>query len=103
MHTTKHIILTQCLIFLFHPPHLFVSDPEWGSCSLGVFICLICSGIHRNIPTIGKVKSVLLSHWEDSEVQVTEKHLRVFILSSSYHSAVEFSIRIGQKVLTNFP
>ncbi|XP_060774797.1 arf-GAP with dual PH domain-containing protein 1 isoform X1 [Neoarius graeffei] len=49
-------------------------DPEWGSCSLGVFICLICSGIHRNIPDIGKVKSVRLSHWEDSEVQFMEEN-----------------------------
>ncbi|XP_057193153.1 arf-GAP with dual PH domain-containing protein 1 isoform X2 [Triplophysa rosa] len=44
-------------------------NPEWGSCSLGVFICLGCSGIHRNIPSIGKVKSLCLSRWEDSEVQ----------------------------------
>ncbi|KAJ8406647.1 hypothetical protein AAFF_G00295630 [Aldrovandia affinis] len=45
------------------------ADPEWGSCSLGVFICLGCSGIHRNIPDIGKVKSLSLSRWEDSEVE----------------------------------
>uniref|UniRef100_A0A3B3TZ45 ArfGAP with dual PH domains 1 n=2 Tax=Poecilia latipinna TaxID=48699 RepID=A0A3B3TZ45_9TELE len=44
-------------------------DPGWGSCSLGVFICLDCSGIHRNIPEICKVKSLRLSHWEDQEVQ----------------------------------
>ncbi|KAG5853995.1 hypothetical protein ANANG_G00032770 [Anguilla anguilla] len=44
-------------------------DPEWGSCSLGVFICLGCSGIHRNLPDLGKVKSLSLSRWEDSEVQ----------------------------------
>ncbi|XP_056315198.1 arf-GAP with dual PH domain-containing protein 2 [Danio aesculapii] len=44
-------------------------NPEWGSCSLGVFICLACSGVHRSIPTIGKVKSLRLSRWEDSEVQ----------------------------------
>lgn len=43
-------------------------DPEWGSCSLGIFICLACSGIHRNIPD-GKVKSLTLSRWEDSEVE----------------------------------
>lgn len=43
-------------------------DPEWGSCSLGIFICLACSGIHRNIPN-GKVKSLTLSRWEDSEVE----------------------------------
>lgn len=40
----------------------------WGSCSLGVFICLACSGIHRNLPS--KVKSLSLSNWEDQEVQV---------------------------------
>ncbi|MEQ2195459.1 Arf-GAP with dual PH domain-containing protein 1, partial [Xenoophorus captivus] len=44
-------------------------DPGWGSCSLGVFICLECSGIHRNIPEISKVKSLGLSHWEDHELQ----------------------------------
>ncbi|XP_007238189.1 arf-GAP with dual PH domain-containing protein 1 [Astyanax mexicanus] len=44
-------------------------DPEWGSCSLGVFICLACSGIHRNFQSPAKVKSVRLSRWEDSEVQ----------------------------------
>ncbi|KAI2663178.1 Arf-GAP with dual PH domain-containing protein 1 [Labeo rohita] len=43
--------------------------PEWGSCSLGVFICLCCSGVHRSIPSLGKVKSLRLSRWEDSEVQ----------------------------------
>lgn len=49
---------------------VYLPGPEWGSCSLGVFICLGCSGIHRNIPDIGKVKSLTLSRWEDSEVQV---------------------------------
>ncbi|XP_061536510.1 arf-GAP with dual PH domain-containing protein 1 isoform X2 [Phycodurus eques] len=44
-------------------------DPDWGSTSLGVFICLACSGIHRNIPDVSKVKSLSLSHWEDHEVQ----------------------------------
>uniref|UniRef100_A0A3P9MS81 ArfGAP with dual PH domains 1 n=1 Tax=Poecilia reticulata TaxID=8081 RepID=A0A3P9MS81_POERE len=49
-------------------------DPGWGSCSLGVFICLDCSGIHRNIPEICKVKSLRLSHWEDQEVQFMAEH-----------------------------
>ncbi|XP_068606860.1 arf-GAP with dual PH domain-containing protein 1 [Brachionichthys hirsutus] len=44
-------------------------DPGWGSCSLGVFVCLECSGIHRNIPDISTVKSLNLSHWEDRELQ----------------------------------
>lgn len=45
-------------------------DPSMGSCSLGVFICLDCSGIHRNIPDISKVKSLSLSHWDDHELQI---------------------------------
>ncbi|RVE55574.1 hypothetical protein OJAV_G00234920, partial [Oryzias javanicus] len=49
-------------------------DPEWASCSLGVFICLACSGIHRNIQEISKVKSVCLSHWEDYELEFLAKH-----------------------------
>ncbi|KAJ8363198.1 hypothetical protein SKAU_G00120290 [Synaphobranchus kaupii] len=50
------------------------ADPEWGSSSLGVFICLGCSGIHRNLPDPGKVKSLSLSRWEDSEVQFMEEN-----------------------------
>uniref|UniRef100_A0A8C7YCP6 ArfGAP with dual PH domains 1 n=1 Tax=Oryzias sinensis TaxID=183150 RepID=A0A8C7YCP6_9TELE len=49
-------------------------DPEWASCSLGVFICLACSGIHRNIQEISKVKSVGLSHWEDQELEFMAKN-----------------------------
>ncbi|XP_033823765.1 arf-GAP with dual PH domain-containing protein 1 [Periophthalmus magnuspinnatus] len=44
-------------------------DPNWGSCSLGVFICLDCSGVHRNLPNTSKVKSLSLSHWDDHEIQ----------------------------------
>ncbi|XP_053309189.1 arf-GAP with dual PH domain-containing protein 2 isoform X2 [Spea bombifrons] len=48
-------------------------DPEWVSCTLGVFICLQCSGIHRS-PSIGKVKSVQLDNWEDDTVQFLKEH-----------------------------
>uniref|UniRef100_A0AC11ENJ7 ArfGAP with dual PH domains 1 n=1 Tax=Ovis aries TaxID=9940 RepID=A0AC11ENJ7_SHEEP len=45
------------------------SDPDWASYTLGVFICLSCSGIHRNIPHVSKVKSVRLDTWEDVQVE----------------------------------
>lgn len=55
-----------CFVFFCYSP----AAPGWGSCSLGVFICLACSGIHRNIPEISKVKSLSLSRWEDQEMEV---------------------------------
>lgn len=41
---------------------LVFADPDWASYTLGVFICLSCSGIHRNIPHVSKVKSVRLDN-----------------------------------------
>ncbi|EMP30629.1 Arf-GAP with dual PH domain-containing protein 1, partial [Chelonia mydas] len=43
--------------------------PDWASHTLGVFICLNCSGIHRNIPHVSKVKSVRLDSWDDAQVE----------------------------------
>uniref|UniRef100_A0A671X6M3 ArfGAP with dual PH domains 1 n=1 Tax=Sparus aurata TaxID=8175 RepID=A0A671X6M3_SPAAU len=46
-----------------------VADPEWASYTLGVFVCLSCSGLHRNIAQISKVKSIVLDPWSSSEVE----------------------------------
>ncbi|KAK1878232.1 Arf-GAP with dual PH domain containing protein 1 [Dissostichus eleginoides] len=48
------------------------ADPEWASYTLGVFICLSCSGLHKNIAQISKVKSVLLDPWSSSEAEFME-------------------------------
>lgn len=45
------------------------ADPTWASYTLGMFICQSCSGLHRNITYISKVKSVLLDPWSDAEVE----------------------------------
>ncbi|CAL9693435.1 unnamed protein product [Knipowitschia caucasica] len=42
-------------------------DPDWGSCTVGVFVCLNCSGIHRSFSH--KVRSIKLDFWEDSLVE----------------------------------
>jgi len=26
-------------------------DPQWASANLGLFICIVCAGIHRNLGT----------------------------------------------------
>ncbi|XP_040856995.1 arf-GAP with dual PH domain-containing protein 2 isoform X4 [Ochotona curzoniae] len=45
------------------------ADPDWASYKLGIFICLNCSGVHRNFPDISRVKSVRLDFWDDSIVE----------------------------------
>ncbi|XP_040893263.1 arf-GAP with dual PH domain-containing protein 2-like [Toxotes jaculatrix] len=44
-------------------------EPDWASYTLGIFVCLNCSGMHRNLPAVSKVKSIRLDHWEDSLVE----------------------------------
>ncbi|XP_027327218.1 arf-GAP with dual PH domain-containing protein 2 isoform X1 [Anas platyrhynchos] len=51
-----------------------VADPEWASYKLGIFICLNCSGIHRNLPQISRVKSLRLDFWENDLIEFMKKH-----------------------------
>ncbi|XP_034400180.1 arf-GAP with dual PH domain-containing protein 2-like isoform X4 [Cyclopterus lumpus] len=46
-----------------------IPEPDWASYTLGIFVCLNCSGIHRNLSDISKVKSIRLDFWDDSLVQ----------------------------------
>ncbi|XP_041673014.1 arf-GAP with dual PH domain-containing protein 1 [Cheilinus undulatus] len=48
------------------------ADPEWASYTLGVLVCHSCSGLHRNIAQISKVKSILLDPWSSSEVEFVD-------------------------------
>ncbi|XP_029998650.1 arf-GAP with dual PH domain-containing protein 2-like [Sphaeramia orbicularis] len=44
-------------------------EPDWASYTLGIFLCLNCSGMHRNMPAVSKVKSIRLDLWDDSLVE----------------------------------
>ncbi|GMT05821.1 hypothetical protein PENTCL1PPCAC_27995, partial [Pristionchus entomophagus] len=45
-------------------------QPRWASWNLGVFICIRCAGIHRNLGVhVSKVKSVNLDSWTAEQCQ----------------------------------
>lgn len=51
--------------------HFFhlILGPRWASWNLGVFLCIRCAGIHRNLGVhISRVKSVNLDSWTPEQV-----------------------------------
>jgi stromal membrane-associated protein len=51
----------------------FMKQPRWASSKLGVFMCIDCSGIHRNLGThISFVRSVNLDSWTVEQVEMME-------------------------------
>jgi len=49
-----------------------IAGPRWASWNLGIFLCIRCAGIHRNLGVhISKVKSVNLDSWTSEQIAVS--------------------------------
>ena len=61
------------------PENKFCADcknrpPSWASINLGVFVCIECSGCHRELGThISKIKSINLDAWNDEILENFKK------------------------------
>ncbi|XP_053310720.1 stromal membrane-associated protein 2 isoform X2 [Spea bombifrons] len=48
--------------------------PRWASWNIGVFLCIRCAGVHRNLGVhISRVKSVNLDQWTQEQIQCMEE------------------------------
>lgn len=53
----------------YNNSHFSFLGPRWASWNLGVFLCIRCAGIHRNLGVhISRVKSVNLDTWTPEQV-----------------------------------
>lgn len=47
---------------------------QWVSINLGLFLCILCAGVHRSLGThISKVKSVSMDEWKPVEVRLLKE------------------------------
>lgn len=55
---------------------IFTLGPRWASWNLGIFLCIRCAGIHRNLGVhISKVRSVNLDSWTPEQVVVCKHYI----------------------------
>ena len=65
--------VVQSLFEMISISDLLFSGPRWASWNLGVFLCIRCAGIHRNLGVhLSRVKSVNLESWTPEQIAVSD-------------------------------
>ena len=61
-------------------------NPKWASITFGTFVCLKCSGMHRQLQVhITKIKSVHLDKWQPEIVEMY-KYVNNFIINNYWEA-----------------
>jgi len=67
------------------------ADPTWVAISLGVLICIECSGVHRSLGShISKVRSFELDHW-DAKMDVLKDTIDNAAVNAELEAAIPFN------------
>jgi len=73
------------------------SDPDWASINLGIFLCIKCAGVHRNLGVhYSKVRSIDLDTtcWDVKQINVCDIVLR-FNAMQSIFAYVHWLVCVG--------
>jgi len=63
---------------------VLITGPRWASWNLGVFLCIRCAGIHRNLGVhISRVKSVNLDSWTPEQIEVEQPFVYIVIKTNN--------------------
>jgi len=73
-------------------------NPQWASFSLGIYLCIDCSGFHRSIGvTYSKVRSLVLDKWTEDQLQMMKsggnKQIKDFFQQQQYPSNLSIEQR----------